>query len=107
MASSDQHSVRSIDESLEDINGIDGSRTHQMDDADIGGILLAGRPGQVRSRIGAPVAKKSYNPRFKLSHLVPPSSSQSAKRESGFAQFLEFLGFIEFIVLTQQTQRTQ
>jgi hypothetical protein len=43
-----------------------------MDDADIGGILLPGRPGQVRPRIGAPVAKKGYNPRFKLSHLIPP-----------------------------------
>jgi len=73
MASSDQNSVRSIDESLEDINGIDGSRAHQMDDTDIGGILLTGGPGQVRSRIGAPVAKKGYNPRFKLRHLIPPS----------------------------------
>jgi len=72
MAPPNQNSVRSIDESLEDINGIDGSRAHQMDDADIGGILLPSGPGQVRSRIGAPVAKKGYNPRFKLSHFQPP-----------------------------------
>jgi hypothetical protein len=43
-----------------------------MDDPDIGGILLAGGPSQVRSRIGAPVAKKGYNSRFKLSHFIPP-----------------------------------
>jgi len=69
MASSDQNSVRPIDESLKDINGIDSSRAHQMDDADIGGILLTGSPSQVRSRIGAPVAKKGYNSWFKLSHF--------------------------------------
>jgi hypothetical protein len=74
MASSDQNPIRSIDERLKDIDGIDGSRAHQMDDPDIGGILLTGGPSQVRPRIGAPVAKKGYNPRFKLRHLVPPSS---------------------------------
>jgi hypothetical protein len=72
MTPSDQHAICSVDEGFEDIDRIHRSRTHQMNDADIGRILLPRGAGQICSRIGAPVAEKSDNPRFKLSHVYPP-----------------------------------
>jgi hypothetical protein len=73
MASSNQYSISSIHEGLEHVDGIYGPRAHQVDDADVGWILLSGSTSQIGSRVGAPVAKKGYNPWFKFRHLIPPS----------------------------------
>jgi hypothetical protein len=93
VASSNQHSIRPIDEGLKHIDGIDGSRTHQVDDPNVGRILLPGCSCEIRSGVSAPVAKKRDDPRLKFTHLTPPYLAKSEIRISKSETKSEFQMF--------------
>ena len=69
------HAVRSRLEGVEQEAVVDPSGTHEADEPDVGGVLHAGHPGQVRSGVGAPVAHKSDDLRFiRFGHFQAPDS---------------------------------
>src|SRR4030042_5171799 len=52
------------------------SRAHHSDDSDIGRILQSGHTGEVRSRIGTPIAAKTHDQRFKsVAHQPAPKAA--------------------------------
>jgi len=59
VSAGDQDAVRPFQESLEQEAVIHPAGAHDPDQTDIGWILHAGHPGQVRPGISAPVANKS------------------------------------------------
>jgi hypothetical protein len=75
-----QHAVSAGIKGLEDKVGIDPAGTHHPDNPHIGRILKAAYPCQVSSGIGAPVAGKRNNLRFKsFGHNKTPVSNEERR----------------------------
>ena len=71
MAAADEHTVRAVLESLEDELRVDPARAHHADDTQVGRVLHARCPGQIRARIATPVAGKPDNGWIEAFHLHP------------------------------------
>ena len=83
-----QDAVSPFQKRLEQKALIDPTGAHQPDQTDIGRILHAGHPGQIRSGISAPIADKGDDVRFGVGrHLL--IFSYIAKK---FTNFLPKIG---------------
>jgi hypothetical protein len=77
---SHQHAVGAGFKGLQNKVGIDPARTHHPDNPHIGRILKPAHPRKISSGIGAPVARKRNNFRFKsFGHNKTPVSTDNKK----------------------------
>ena len=64
VAAADDDAVGSPGQGIEDELGIDPAGAHEPDHADVGGVLQPRHAGEVRGRIGAPVAEERNDARL-------------------------------------------
>lgn len=70
LSAAHQDPIRSVEQGLRNIDGINRSSTHDPEDSDVLGVVESGRLGQVCAPIGAPIAQESYDPWLKLGRLI-------------------------------------